>query len=131
MANTLEQYRQAKQDILKLHGAAKKELVARFHELANELLVIQRELREEFGLKLTVPSKPKAGRSKKAAPVTPAVKETPPTPAHSAEITALERRLAAQKRKLEEAAKAGKPDKPIRDRMYELEDELRLAKESR
>lgn len=131
MANTLEQYRQAKQDILKLHGAAKKELIARFHELANELLVIQRELREEFGLKLTVPSKPKAGRSKKAAPVASAAKEALPTAAHSAEITALERRLAAQKRKLEEATKAGKPDKPIRDRMYELEDELRLAKESR
>ncbi len=131
MVNTLEHYRQAKQDILKLHGAAKKELIARFHELANELLAIQRELREEFGLKLSIPSKPKATRPKKAPPAAPANKQVPQATAHSAEIAAIERRLAAQKRKLEQAVEAGKPDKPIKDRMYELEDELRLAKERR
>ncbi len=126
MTSTLEQYRQAKQDISKLHGAAKKELVARFNELANELLEIQRELREEFKVKLAIPSKPKP-RPRKAAPnpVKPAEKLS----AVSAQITSIQRRLAAQKRKLEDAAKSGKPEKPLKDRIYELEDELRLAKE--
>ena len=126
MANTLEQYRQAKQDIQKLHGAAKKELIARFNELANELLSVQKELKEEFGLKLTVPSKPK-GRSVKA-PVGSVKEVAQPAPV-SREIAALERKLAVQKHKLEEAVKAGKPEKALKDRLYELEDELRLAKE--
>ncbi len=118
MPNTIEQYRQAKQDIQKLHGGAKKELVARFNELANELLLIQKELRDEFGVKLPIPTKPRAGRPKPKASAAP-----------SPEITALEKKLALQQRKLEEAAKGGKPEKPIRDRIYELEDELRLARE--
>ena len=120
--NTLEQYRQAKQDISKLHGAAKKELIGRFNELANELLLIQKELRDEFGVKLSLPSKPRPARAKKAAAPAPAA-------AVSGEITAIEKRLSVQKRKLEEATKAGKPEKPIKDRIYELEDELRLARE--
>jgi hypothetical protein len=128
MTNTLEQYRQAKLDIAKLHGAAKKELIARFHELANELLLVQKELREEFGVKLGIPAKPKSSRAKKTASV--AKKEPAKPPAHAAEVIAIEKKLAVQKRKLEEAVKAGKPDKPIRDRIYELEDELRLVKEA-
>ncbi|HEX4164751.1 MAG TPA: hypothetical protein VHZ55_04695 [Bryobacteraceae bacterium] len=132
MPNTIEQYRQAKQDILKLHSVAKKELVARFNELANELLLIQQELREEFGVKLPIPTKPRPSRAKS----TP-VKSKAPEPkkpdqksaAVSSEINALEKRLALHKRKLEEAVKAGKPEKAIQDRIYEVEDELRLARE--
>jgi hypothetical protein len=126
MTTTLAQYRQAKQDISKLHGAAKKELIGRFNELANELLQIQRELREEFNVKLVIPSKPKA-RPRKTIPDT--IKQPEKQPAVSAQVTSIERKLAARKRKLEEAAKSGKPEKPLKDRIYELEDELRLARE--
>ncbi len=126
MANTLEQYRQAKQDIEKLHGAAKKELIARFNELAHELLAVQKELKDEFGLKLTVPLKPKTRLAKTAAA---SPKEAAQPARSSREIDALERKITTQKRKLEEAAKAGKPEKLIKDRIYELEDELRLAKD--
>ncbi len=126
MTTTLAQYRQAKQDISKLHGAAKKELIARFNDLANELLQIQRELREEFNVKLAIPSKPKT-RPRKAAPN--AIKPPEKPPALPTQVIAIERKLMTQKRKLEEAAKSGKPDKPLRDRIYELEDELRLARE--
>jgi hypothetical protein len=127
MPNILDQYRQAKQDILKLHGAAKKELIARFNELANELLLVQKELREEFGVKMSVPSKPKTSRDKKAVPA--AKNETGKAPIESVEVSMLEKKLTAQKRKLEEASKNGKPEKPIKDRIYELEDELRLARD--
>ena len=133
MPNTIEQYRQAKQDILKLHSVAKKELVARFNELANELLLIQKELREEFGVKLPIPTKPRPSRTK-STPVKPnasAPKKQPEKPAAvSSEIAALEKRLALQKRKLDEAAKNNKPEKLIQDRIYEIEDELRLAREN-
>ncbi len=126
MTTTLAQYRQAKQDISKLHGAARKELIARFNDLANELLQIQRELREEFNVKLAIPSKPKP-RSRKAVPDT--TKQHEKSPASSTQVVSIERKLAAQKRKLEEAAKSGRPEKPLKDRIYELEDELRLARE--
>ncbi len=126
MSNTIEQYRQAKQDILKLHGAAKKELLTRFNELANELLLVQKELRDEFGVKLPIPTKPRAGRAAKSAP---AKTEAPKASPNTAAIAALEKKLELQKRKLEEASKAGKPEKLIKDRIYELEDELRLARE--
>lgn len=133
MNTTLGQYRQAKLDISKLHGAAKKELVTRFHELANELLLVQKELREEFGVKLTVPAKPKPARTKKlAAPATKTSdrqKEMAKPAASPGESAAIEKKLVVQHRKLEEASKAGKSDRLIRDRIYELEDDLRLAKE--
>jgi hypothetical protein len=53
MPNTIEQYREAKATYQKLHSQAKKELVARFNQLANELLQIQRELKEDFAHKAT------------------------------------------------------------------------------
>ena len=127
MTTTLAQYRQAKQDISKLHGAAKKELIARFNDLANELLQTQRELREEFNVKLAIPSKPK-GRPRKAVPKT--IKQAEKAPTSSSQVAFIERKLAAQKRKLEDATKSGKPEKLLKDRVYELEDELRLAREN-
>ena len=51
----------------------------------------------------------------------------PATP--NPKISVLEKRLAGEKDKLEKAVAGGKPDKSIRDRIYELEDELRLIKE--
>jgi hypothetical protein len=134
MTTTLEQYRQAKLDISKLHGAAKKELLTRFNELANELLLVQKELREEFGVKMTIPAKPKAPRAKKASEpaakkVAPAAVKDTEKPQASGGIAAIEKKLAVQHRKLDEAAKAGKSDRLIKDRIYELEDELRLARD--
>ncbi len=119
MSNTIDQYREAKATYQKLHNQAKKELVARFNQLAAELFQIQRELKEDFGHKVTVPTKSKSARAPRTAP--PKEPENP-------KIVAIEKRLAIQKKKLEAAA-AGKPDKPIKDRIYELEDEIRLARE--
>jgi hypothetical protein len=50
---------------------------------------------------------------------------SPPNP----KIEVVEKRLASQKKKLEQALATGKAEKPIKDRIYELEDELRLARE--
>jgi hypothetical protein len=45
----------------------------------------------------------------------------------SAEIVGLQKRLATAKKKLDEAKASGKPTKAVEDRIYEIEDELRLA----
>jgi hypothetical protein len=131
MPNTIEQYREAKATYEKLQSQAKKDLLARFHELANELLQIQKELRDDFGTKVAIPSKWKAARGRakavspaKAAPV-PRAAPAAPNPL----IARTEKKLATQKRKLDEAVRAGHDPKPIKDRIYELEDELRLVRE--
>lgn len=128
MLTTINQYREAKATYQKLHGQAKKELLARFHELANELLQIQKELREDFATKVSIPTKAKTVRkSSKSVPMKPPV---PAEPAVSNPVIArLQKRLAAQNEKLKQAQAAGTDLKMIKDRIYELEDELRLAKE--
>ena len=119
---TIDQYRDAKTTYEKLRNQAKKELIARHQELANELLLIQQELREDFAHKVTMPAKARNGHAKKAAPPMKAELAAP-----SPQIAAIEKKLAAQRKKLADAQAANKPAKPIEDRIYELEDELRLA----
>jgi hypothetical protein len=121
MTNTIDQYREAKATYEKLHNQAKKELIARFNQLAAELLQIQRELKEDFGHKVLIPTKGKVV----ARSARPAAAPSAPDP----KIAVLEKRIASEKLRLEKAAAAGKPEKPIQDRIYELEDELRLTKE--
>jgi hypothetical protein len=125
MSSTLDQYREAKQSWLKLRNQAKKELITRFHEVAAELNQIQRELLEDFGEKVALPAKPKKAAAKKApavasAPVAAAPKQSPAT-------SALHKKLEGQQKKLAEAKAAGKPTKAIEDRIYEIEDDIRLA----
>ena len=136
MANTVDAYREAKTTYLKLRDQAKKDLLVQFHQLASQLFQIQRELQEDFGVKVPIPSKPK-GRLPKATaagskyPASSKQIETkaPETKvATSPAITAIEKRLVLQQRKLEEAGRAGKGTQTIKDRIYELEDELRLAR---
>lgn len=123
MANTLEQYREARQSWMKLRNQARKELIARFHQVSAELLQIQKELLEDFGEKVTIPVKPK----KAAKPVKAAAPAPVEKPVEKPEVVALRKKLAAQQKKLAETQAAGKPTKAIEDRIYEIEDDLRLA----
>jgi len=124
MSTSLDQYRAAKADYLKLRNQAKKELIARFNELASELLSIQRELLEDFGEKIAMPTKPKKSKAPSAAPATSSA-----APANS-RVVAVQKKIDGQKKKLADLQAAGKPTKAVEDRIYELEDELRLAKEA-
>lgn len=126
---TIDQYREAKNSYLKLRNQAKKELIARFNELATELLQLQRELLEDFGEKIPLPSKSSKGKPVKSAK--PVVKtEAPPQPSvPSPKIAALGKQIEKLKKKLAETQAAGKPVKVMEDRIYELEDDLRLLKE--
>lgn len=127
MPTTIDRYREAKETYQKLHNEAKKELLARFHELAGELLQIQKELREDFAMKVPIPTKPKGGKAKKAAAPKPSTQPEPGP--NAAGVARLEKRILLQKEKLENASKTGANSKVLKDRLYELEDELRLAKE--
>ncbi|HMF75893.1 MAG TPA: hypothetical protein VK604_09560 [Bryobacteraceae bacterium] len=124
MSSTIEQYREAKAQYLKLRNQAKKDLVTRFHALSNELLQVQRELLEDFGEKISMPAKSKKTRPQKSAKLPePKPAAAPPSP----KVIGIERQLDKLKKKLAETQAAGKPVKAIEDRIYELEDELRLA----
>ena len=120
---TIDQYREAKSQYLKLRNQAKKELIARFHELSGELLRVQRELLEDFGEKIAISAKPKKVRAKAAATVSEV--ETTPEPA---KVAAIQKQIERQKKKLADTQAANKPIKTVQDRLYELEDELRLLK---
>lgn len=123
MSSTLDQYREAKQNWMKLRNQAKKELITRFHEVSAELQQIQRELLEDFGEKVTIAVKPKKAVAKKAS----APAAAPVVPAVSPVVAGLQKKLEAQQKKLAEANAAGKPTKAIEDRIYEIEDDIRLA----
>jgi len=122
---TIARYREAKSTYLKLHGQAKKELIDRFRALSAELLQIEKELREDFGHKVMIPAKSRNARLKKPLVAKP-VEPTKLSPA----VVRIEKKMVTQRGKLDTARAAGKPTKPLEDRLYELEDELRLAKEA-
>ena len=130
MSQTLEQYREAKNNYLKLRTQAKKELIARFHEVAAELLQLQRELLEDFGEKVAMPPKGKKAKPSKPAPSRAAEAPTPPPAAPSPKAIALNKQLQTHKKKFADAQAAGKPTKVIEDRIYEIEDALRLLAEA-
>lgn len=127
MASTIDQYREAKSTFLKLREQAKKDLLSRFDALSEELFHIQKELKEDFGHKIVIPTKPRPGRVRKKTAPAPAKAAAPPV--HNPKVAAIEKRITAQKRKMEEAEKAGKLSQALKDKMYELEDDLRLARE--
>ncbi len=128
MSTRIDEYREAKNTYFKLRNQAKKELIARFHELAQELLQLQRELLEDFGEKIAIPAKSKkSGPPKPARTAAAAAIAIAPAAAPSPKITSIQKQLTQQKKKLADAQGAGKPTKSIDDRIYELEDELRLA----
>jgi hypothetical protein len=58
----------------------------------------------------------------------PAVK--PPEAKPDPKVTGLQKQLANAKKKLEDAKAASAPTRKLEDRIYEIEDELRLAGQS-
>jgi hypothetical protein len=157
MSSTIDQYRDAKSHYLKLRAEAKKDLLRRYQELANELLLIQRELLEDFDQKVSLPAKAKkpkkavqaAAPAPKPVPAPAPAKTVPPPKAAAVSKTAppketplfavknddlsadeanIMKHIEKNRKKLAEAQAAGRPTKPIEDRIYELEDELRFVR---
>ncbi len=141
MENVITEYQKWKRQGEQLRAQAKQAMETRFHELLLEAAQIAQEYHRDFSATLKPPAsitafryKVPAGRkgkkgarpamSKPAEP--PAEKAAAPNP----QVTALLKRRAAIVKKIEVAKAAGKSTKNLDDRMYEVEDELKLAGES-
>src|SRR5215470_6736551 len=122
MSDVIADYQKWKQQGENLRGQAKHAMESRFRELLAEAVQIAEEYRADFGAVLKPPvqvtsfrykasSKPKAKKAAKADP----------------KVAALQKKLANAKKKLDEAKAGGAATRPLEDRVYEIEDALRLA----
>jgi len=140
MADAISEYKKWKAQGENLRGEAKQAMESRFRELLSEAVSIAEEYRADFGAPLKPPSpvtafryktsgKPKAKKAHKQPPAKaveaprPEPKPQKPDP----KIARLQQRLATAKKKLEGAKTAGEPTRLLEDRIYEIEDTLRLA----
>lgn len=134
MSDPISEYQRWKQQGQDLRSNAKQAIEQRYRELLTEAIHLAEEYKADFGKALTPPpavtsfrykagaKRPAVKAAKKTAP--PATKPVAkPDPA----IAALTKKLAGAKAKLEAAKVAGTPTKNLEDKVYELEDDLRLA----
>ena len=135
MADVISDYQKLKLQGENLRTQAKQAMEARFRDLLTEAVSIAEEYRADFGGPLKPPAAVSAFRFKASAkakarkPVkppagkAPEAKEQKPDP----KLAGLQKQLATAKKKLEEAKAASAPTRKLEDRIYELEDSLRLA----
>lgn len=143
MSDIISNYQRWKQEGEDLRAKAKQAIEARFREVLLEAVQLAEEYKHDFGKPLTPPSPVTSFKYKAvvrtASKSKPASKEAPPQASRSKSaapapnekpdpaVTALTKKLAAARKKLEAARAAGRPTKNFEDRVYEVEDELRLA----
>ncbi len=130
--DAITEYQKWKQQGESLRMQAKQAMETRFRDLLIEAAQIAQEYHRDFGGALKPPAsittfryKTTAGhKSRKPAAKTVAVKTSPPA---DPKIAVLQKRREQIQKKLEAAKTAGKPTRNLDDRLYEVEDELRLA----
>jgi len=138
MSDPISEYQRWKQQGQDLRANAKQAIEQRFRELLTEAVHLSEEYKSDFGKVLVPPPavtafRYKAGAkrpaSKAAVKKTAGVAPAKPVPAPKVDpaIAALVKKLAGAKAKLEAAKVAGTPTKNLEDKVYELEDDLRLA----
>jgi hypothetical protein len=135
MDNVISEYQKWKQQGEQLRTQAKQAMEARFHELLTEALQIALEYHRDFGVPLKPPvtvtafryKKPGDKKGKKAAKPAAAA---PAPPSSNPKVVALHKQRAQLQKKLGVAKAAGKATKNLDDKLYEVEDELRLAGET-
>ena len=134
MSDVIADYQRWKQQGGDLRAKARIAMESRFRELLTEAVKVAEEYHADFGTTLKPPVvvtsfRYKSGKPKKAVPVPkqaePAAPAPPPKP--DPKVTALHKKLATAKKKLEAAKTAGQATRDLDDRIYEIEDELRLA----
>jgi hypothetical protein len=138
MADVISDYQKWKQQGENLKAQAKQAMESRFRELLSEAVAIAEEYRADFGTALKPPSPVTAFRykaasrakAKKAVGKRPRAKAAPvamPEQKSDPRVARLQQRLSTARKKLEETKAAGKPTRALEDRVYEIEDALRLA----
>jgi hypothetical protein len=137
MNNVISDYQKWKQQGEDLRVQAKQAMESRFRELLAQAVAIAEEYRSDFGGSLKPPpgvtafrfkahakaKAKKAAKPKAAGKAAPREEPKVPNP----KVKGLQKRLAAAKKKLEDAKAAGTPTRVLEDKVYEIEDELRLA----
>ena len=138
MPDIINEYQKWKQQGEDLRVQAKHAMENRFRDLLSEAVHIAEEYRTDFGAALKPPPAVTAFRykasaklkaKKPAAKANPAAaKPEPPAAAKpSPKVAGLQKRLVTAKKKLEDAKAGGATTRPYEDKVYEIEDELRLA----
>jgi hypothetical protein len=133
MSDVIADYQKWKQQGESLRTQARQAMETRFRTLLTDAAQIAEEYRADFGGALKPPAqitafryktgaKPKKPAAKKA---TPPPEPAPPPPANP-KAAALQKRIANARKKLDDAKSSGAPTRPIEDKIYEMEDELRL-----
>lgn len=144
MSDVISDYQKWKQQGEDLRVQAKHAMETRFRELLVEAVAIAEEYRSDFGAPLKPPLpvtafRYKAGHAKakktakpKAKAGAPAKAEPPAPPAAKAnpKLAGLQKKLATARKKLDDAKTAGSATRTLEDRVYEIEDELRLAEQA-
>jgi hypothetical protein len=136
MTDVITDYQKWKQQGENLRVQAKQAMESRYRDLLVEAVRIAEEYRADFGSALKPPPQVTAFRYKasaKAKGKKPAAKavakpvEAPPVAKPNPKIVGLQKKLATAKKKLEDAKAAGTPTRSHEDKIYEIEDALRLA----
>ena len=140
MDNIIGEYRKWKQQGDSLRAQAKHAMESRFRDLLTEAVHIAQEYQADFGVHLKPPTgvtmfrfkagaklKPTKVSKAKAAPPPAARPAAPVEARRDPKLAALEKKLALARRKLDAAKSAGSSTKNLEDKVYELEDDLRLA----
>lgn len=142
MPDVISDYQKWKQQGESLRTQAKQAMESRFRELLAEAAALAEEYRADFGATLKPPpqitafrykpsGKSKTKKTAKSQPAakapveSPRAKIEPPKP--DPKVAGLLKRLETAKRKLDEAKASGAPTRALEDRVYEIEDALRLA----
>ena len=137
MPDIINEYQKWKQQGEDLRVQAKHAMETRFRDLLSEAVHIAEEYRTDFGAVLKPPpavtafrykasARPKAKKpAEKVKPAAP--KPEPPAAKPNPKVAALQKRLATAKKKLDDAKAGGATTRPYEDKVYEIEDELRLA----
>jgi hypothetical protein len=133
MSDVISDYQKWKQQGDDLRLKAKQAMESRFRELLSEAARIAEEYRADFGAVLKPPSpvtsfrcKPQGKKSGKSKPAAAPNKPAPEGKTNP-KIEALQKTMSAALKKLEAAKAAGKPTRVLDDKIYEIEDALRLA----
>ncbi len=139
MNDVISDYQKWKQQGETLRSQAKHAMESRFRELLTEAVEVAEEYRADFGAALKTPpqvtafrykssGKPKAKKAAAKSAPAPSPKAAPaPAAKTDPRVAAIEKKLSGARKKLEEAKAGGGATRPIEDRIYELEDALRLA----
>lgn len=139
MNDVITDYQKWKQQGENLRVQAKHAMETQFRELLTEAVRIAELYRADFGAALKPPAQVTAFRFKAAAkakgksvkkaapPAAPAPKVETPAAKPDPKMIALQKRLATAKKKLDDVKAAGGATRPLEDKVYEIEDAIRLA----